>query len=43
MKSDKLYILCIEQKNLSKNIQQYDEFNKVIKQNRYYIYDSWEQ
>ena len=34
MKSVKSYILCIEQKSIS----QYNEFNKVIKQNGYYIY-----
>ena len=31
MKSDKLYILCIEQKKLQKSIQQYDKLNKVTK------------
>ena len=42
MKSDKLYILCIEKKKLLKSIQQENEFNKVIKQNGYYIYEFWE-
>ena len=35
MKSDKLYILSIEQKKLLKAIEQYKKFNKVIKQNGY--------
>ena len=39
MKSDKLYILCIEQKKLLKSVQQFNEFNKVIKKNEYYIYE----
>ena len=40
MKSDKLYILFIEKKKLlKKNIQQYNEFTKVMKQNGYYIYE----
>ena len=39
MKSGKLYIPLIEKKKLLKSIQQYDEFNKVIKQNEYYIYE----
>ena len=39
MKSDKSYIPCIEQKKLLRSIQQYNEFNKVIKQNGYYIYE----
>ena len=38
-KSDKLYILCIKKKKLLKSIQQYNEFNEVIKQNGYYIYE----
>ena len=29
-------------KNYWKSIQQYNEFNKVIKQNGYYIYEFWE-
>ena len=33
MKSGKLYNLCIKQKKLLKTIQQYNKFNKVIKQN----------
>ena len=37
-KSDKLYILCIKQKKLLKNMQQYNKFNKVIKQNGCCIY-----
>ena len=41
MKSEKLYILSIEQKELLKSVQQYNEFNKVIKQNGYYIYEFW--
>ena len=36
--TDKSYISCIEKKKLLKSIQQYNEFNKVIKQNGYYIY-----
>ena len=32
MKSGKLYNLCIKQKKLLKTIQQYNKFNKVIKQ-----------
>ena len=37
----KLYIFCIEENEevYLKSIQQYDEFNKVIKQNEYYIYE----
>ena len=34
---DKSHILCIKQKKLLKSIQQYNELNKVIKQNGYYI------
>ena len=33
-----IIFLCIKQKKLLKSIQQYNELNKVIKQNRYYIY-----
>ena len=29
-----------EKEKLLKNIQQYNEFNKVMKQNGYYIYES---
>ena len=35
MKSVKSFILCIEQKKLPKNIQQYNEFNKDIMKNGY--------
>ena len=35
MKSDKPFILCTEKKKLLKNMQQYNEFNKVIKQDGY--------
>ena len=35
----KLHILCIEHKKLLKKYKQYNEFNKVIKQNGYYIYE----
>ena len=49
MRSEKLYILCIEQK---KSLKKYTtiklfnkvfnkEFNKVVKQNGYYIYEFW--
>ena len=38
MKLNTLHILCIDQKKLQKSIKQYNEFNKVIKQNGYYIY-----
>ena len=37
MKLHKLWTLCIKQQKLLKSIQQYNEFNKVIKQNGYYI------
>ena len=40
MKSDKLYCVCIEQKPLRKIMQQYNESNKVIKQERYYMMNS---
>ena len=43
MKSDILYIFCIQQNKVLKYIQQHNEFNKVIKQNGYYIYEFWEQ
>ena len=39
MKSDKSYIFYIEKKMLLKSIQQYNDFNKVIIKNEYYIYD----
>ena len=39
MKSEKAYILYIKQKKLLKSIQQNNEFNKVVKQNGYYIYE----
>ena len=39
MKSNKSYILCIEKKKLVKMYTQYNEFNKAIKQNGYYIYE----
>ena len=39
MKLGKLYILCVEQNKLLKSIQQYNEFNKVIKQNGSYTYE----
>ena len=29
-------------RNYKKSVQQYNEFNKIIKQNRYYIYEFWE-
>ena len=35
----KIYFFCIEQKKLLKKLQQYNEFNKVIKKNGYYIYE----
>ena len=38
MKSGKLSILRIKQKKLLKRVQQFNKFNKVIKQNGYYIY-----
>ena len=31
MKSEKLYILCIKQKNMLKSIYQYNEFKKNVK------------
>ena len=37
-----IYSLFQEKKFL-KSIQQYNEFNKVIKQKEYYIYEFWEQ
>ena len=40
MKSGKLYNLCIKQKKLLKTIQQYNKFNKVIKQNGSIFMDS---
>ena len=39
MKSVKSCILWIKQKKLLKSIQKYNEFNKVIKENGYYIYE----
>ena len=39
MKSVKYYIPCIEQKKLLKSIWQYNEFNKGIIPNGYYIYE----
>ena len=39
MKSGKSCLILIEKKKLLKGIQQYNEFNKVIKQNEYYIYE----
>ena len=39
MKSDKSYILILEKKKLLKSIQQYNEVNKVIKPNGYYIFE----
>ena len=43
MKSDKLCNSYIEQKKLLKKyIKIYNEFNKVIKENGYYIYEFWE-
>ena len=38
MKSDKFYIINIQQKKLIKRMQQHNEFNKVMKQNGYYIH-----
>ena len=29
-------------RNYKKSVQQCNEFNKIIKQNRYYIYEFWE-
>ena len=43
MKSAKLYILYIKQKKLLKKYTKYNEFNKVIKQNGYYIYEFLKQ
>ena len=39
MKSNKLYIPCMKKKELLKNCTIINEFNKVIKQNEYYIYE----
>ena len=39
MKSAKSHIICIKQKKLVKKIQQYNAFNKVVKQNGCYIYE----
>ena len=39
MKSDKLCVLVSRKRNYKKSIQQYNEFNKAIKQNGYYIYE----
>ena len=40
MRSDKSYNLCIMQKKkkITKKVYNNNEFNKVIKQNEYYIY-----
>ena len=41
--NQKNYIFFISRKiNYYKSIQQYNEFNKLIKQNEYYIYEFWE-
>ena len=34
-----IYSLYSRKRNYWKSIQQYNEFNKVIKQNEYYIYE----
>ena len=39
MKSDKLYILFIEKKKILKKYTKYNQFNKVLKQNSYSIYE----
>ena len=39
MKLNKSYILCIKQKKLLKKYTQYNEFNKIIKQKEYYVYE----
>ena len=39
-KSNKSYIICIKKKKLLKSIQQYNELNKVMKQNGFYIENS---
>ena len=39
MKFAKPYIFYIKQNKLLKEYKQYNEFNKVIKQNGYYIYE----
>ena len=36
-----IYFLFWEKEIIKKIIQQYNEFNKVIKQNGYYIYKFW--
>ena len=36
-----IYSLDREREISKKSIQQYNEFNKVIKQNWYYIYEFW--
>ena len=36
-----MYLLYWEKEVTKKSIQQYSEFNKVIKQNGYYIYEFW--
>ena len=36
-----IYIFLSSKRNYYKSIQQYDEFNKVIKQNAYCIYEFW--
>ena len=37
-----IFFLYREKEVTKKSIQQYNEFNKVIKQNEYYIYKLWE-
>ena len=37
MKSYKSYTPCTEKNKFIKSMQQYNEFNKVMRQNRYYI------
>ena len=39
MKSEKSYLLCIDQKNLLKKFKRIYEINKVIRQNGYYFYE----
>ena len=33
----------LSKRNYWESMQQYNEFNEVIKQNRYYIYEFWEE
>ena len=38
-KSYKSYVLCISKRSYWKSMQQYNEYDKAIKQNRHHIYE----